>query len=81
MRRPSLPVPSLRAARRGALAWGAALCLLPAPALAAGDPDDELDRWVPAFSTSIQILGQQASGSIDSTDVLGTPLTDGGCLV
>jgi len=81
MRRPSLTVPCTRAARRVALACAAALCLLPAPALAAGDPDDELDRWVPALSTSIQILGQQASGSVESSDVLGTPLTTGGCLI
>lgn len=78
MQWPSPPV-ARRPLARAALCL-ALLSLPPAAAQADGESPDELDRWVPALGLSIQVHGQKASGSVTSSQVLGTPLTDGGCL-
>jgi hypothetical protein len=52
-----------------------------APARAEQGSEDELLRWVPALAFSFDNLGHKASGAIQTNNVQGPPLTDGGCLV
>jgi len=73
MQWPSPPV-ARRPLARAALCL-ALLSLAPAAVRADSESADELDRWVPSLAVSGQILGQKASGSITSTEILGTPIT------
>lgn len=80
MRRASRPGRSERVRRSGG--WLLPIGLLLAPAAAAGDREDELDRWVPSFAvTPFAFLTQGAKGAVTSGDVLGPPLPpfDDGC--
>jgi hypothetical protein len=54
-----------------------ALCV--ALAADAEELRDETEYWVPAFGPFFDVLGQKASGSVQPGNILGTPLTTGGC--
>jgi len=65
---------------RGSLAALAVLAAI--PRVSAADSDvDEIERWVPALSVYFDAFGQKASGSVTSGDVLGPPISEGGCLL
>ena len=49
--------------------------------VAAAERADETEYWIPSFGPFFDVLGQKASGSVEPGDVLGTPLTEGGCPV
>jgi hypothetical protein len=53
--------------------------LLAAPASAQQSREDELRRWVPAISFAFDMLGHKANGAITTNNVMGPPLTQGGC--
>ncbi len=79
---PSLDFPHGRA-YRGPRMRSATACLLVLSigfAARAAEPDREAARWLPAFGVFFDMLGQKASGSVRPGDILGTPLTTGGCV-
>lgn len=45
----------------------------------AAEPLDESERWVPSFGLYFDISRQKVEGSLTSGNVLGPPLTTGGC--
>lgn len=57
------------------------LATAPRAGAAASEELDEIEHWVPAFSVSFDAVGQKARGSVTSGNVLGPPLTEGGCLM
>jgi hypothetical protein len=66
-----------RRARRSAC-WALALAGLAfAGEAAASEAVEEIERWVPSFSLYFDALGQKASGSATSGNVLGPPLPSG----
>lgn len=69
--------PRQRSLRRASLAALFVLAALPR----AGVAQDEIDRWVPSFSVFFDATGYKTTGSVTSSDVLGPPLTEGGCLL
>lgn len=46
----------------------------------AAEERDETERWVPSFGLYFDVTRQKVEGSITISDVLGPPLTTGGCL-
>jgi hypothetical protein len=74
-RRPSVK----RIALVSAIAW--AFLLVATIAAAEDTSEDELRRWVPGLAFSFDMLRQKGRGEIATSNVLGPPLTDGGCLV
>lgn len=76
MRRVPRPTRSLR---RAASCW-LALALSSAPVVAPASEVDELERWVPSVAAFLGVMSQGGEGAITTSDVLGPPLTEGGCL-
>jgi hypothetical protein len=68
-----------RLALVSAVAW--ALSLVATIAAAEDSSEDELRRWVPGLAFSFDMLQHKGRGEIATSNVLGSPLTEGGCLV
>src|SRR5262249_10779735 len=62
--------------------WIAAtgLSIFFALAATAAEPRDESHRWVPSTSLFFDALGQKLDGAVKTGQVLGPPLSLGGCL-
>jgi hypothetical protein len=71
-----------RPAWRSCLAWStaAALGITFAFTATASEPRDESEYWTPSFSLFFDALGQKLQGAVTTGQVLGPPLTEGGCL-
>jgi hypothetical protein len=83
--RPWMPAPRLPRVSPRAICAARALvaaCLVLGPGTAgATEPESEIERFVPSFSFYFDTLGQRAEAAIESSEVLGTPISTGGCLV
>jgi len=56
------------------------LCSALAPSVGSAQGEiDETERWVPSAAFSFDVIGQRASGSVESSDISGPPISTGGC--
>src|SRR5262245_30806274 len=69
---------SCQASQRWIAATG--LSIFFALAATAAEPRDESHRWVPSTSLFFDALGQKLDGAVKTGQVLGPPLSLGGCL-
>jgi hypothetical protein len=58
-----------------------AVWLAASPAAAEDRSEDELVRWIPGFAASFDMLQHKGRGQIQTSNVIGSPLTEGGCLL
>src|SRR5688572_5195534 len=80
---PSLPVRRRSSVKRIALVAGITWTVVLVAAVAAAEDtsEAELRRWVPGLAFSFDMLRQKGEGEIATSNVLGSPLPEGGCLV